>query len=269
MLFRRLFLCALFVGLCAGLIYSAVQRLQIIPIIAAAEVFESALRGEPAAAVSHHPPGAAAHVHEHDEGAWEPEEGFERTFWNVVSNVLGAVGFSLLLIPVFAWWDRQRGGEAASLRSGLLWGAVGWLCFFVWPSLGLRPELPGEVVADIHARQAWWLLAVVCAIGGLALLSFVVKGYWRWLGVPLLVLPFLIGAPQADGLAFAQFAAADAAQMAYLKAQFVVATALASAVQWLAIGAVAGIVIPRWLRPLLLADSGDRGALRSSVQRVA
>ena len=55
MLFRRLFLCALFVGLCAGLIYSAVQRLQIIPIIAAAEVFESALRGEPAAAVSHHP----------------------------------------------------------------------------------------------------------------------------------------------------------------------------------------------------------------------
>lgn len=265
MLFRRLFLCALLVGLCAGLAYSAVQRLQVVPIIAAAEVFESALPAEPAAAVPHHPPGAAAHVHAHDEGAWEPKEGFERIFWTVVSNVLGAVGFALLLIPVFAWWDRQRGGNAASLRSGLLWGAAGWLCFFVWPSLGLRPELPGEAAADIHARQAWWLLAVVCAIGGLALLSSV-KAHWRWLGVPLLVLPFVIGAPHADGPAFAQFAADAAAQMEQLKSQFVVATAVASAVQWLAIGAVAGIVVPRWLRPLL-ADTGNRGALPSSAQR--
>lgn len=267
MLFRRLFLCALLVGLCAGLAYSAVQRLQVIPIIAAAEVFESALPAEPAAAVPHHPPGTAAHVHEHDESAWEPAKGFERIFWTVVSNVLGSVGFALLLIPVFAWWDRQRGGHAASLRSGLLWGLAGWLCFFVWPSLGLRPELPGEVAAGVHARQAWWLLAVVCAIGGLGLLSWV-KVNWRWLGVPLLVLPFVIGAPHAHGPAFGQFDADAAAQLAQLKAQFIVATALASAVQWLAIGAFAGLVIPRWLRPLL-ADSGDRGMLESSVQRVA
>lgn len=267
MLFRRLFLCALLVGLCAGLAYSAVQRLQVVPIIVAAEVFESALPPEPAAAVPHHPPGTEAPVHEHDDAAWEPAEGFERIFWTVVSNVLGAVGFALLLIPMFAWWDRQRGGHAASLRSGLLWGAAGWLCFFVWPALGLHPELPGEAAADLHARQAWWLLAVLCAIGGLALLSSA-RGYWRWLGLPLLVLPFVIGAPHADGPAFARFAADAAAQLAQLKAQFVVATALASAVQWLAIGAIAGLVIPRWLRPLL-ADIGDRGALQPSVQRTA
>lgn len=267
MLFRRLFLCALLVGLCAGLAYSAVQRLQVVPIIAAAEVFESALPAEPAAAEPHHPPGTAAHVHEHGEAAWEPAEGFERIFWTVLSNVLGAVGFALLLIPAFAWWDRQRGGQAASLRSGLLWGAAGWLCFFVWPALGLQPELPGEAAADIHARQAWWLLAVVCAIGGLTLLG-AFKGYRRWLGVPLLALPFVIGAPHAQDPAFGQFAAEAAAQLTQLKAQFIVATALASAVQWLAIGAFAGLVIPRWLRPLL-ADTGARPTLQSSVQRVA
>lgn len=269
MLFRRLFLCALLVGLCAGLAYSAVQRLQVVPIIAAAEVFESALPSEPAAAEPHHPPGTAAHDHEHahDAGAWEPGEGFERIFWTVVSNVLGAVGFALLLIPVFAWWDRHQGGNAASLRSGLLWGAAGWLCFFLWPSLGLRPELPGEAAAAIDGRQAWWLLAVACASGGLALLSLV-KGHRRWLGVLLLLLPFVIGAPHASGPAFAQFAADAAAQLEALKAQFVIATALASAVQWLAIGAIAGVVIPLWLRPLLV-DSGDRGALQASVQRVA
>ena len=99
----------------------------------------------------------------------------------------------------------------------------------------------------------------------MALLSSI-KAHWRWLGVPLLVLPFVIGAPHADGPAFAQFAADAAAQMEQLKSQFVVATAVASAVQWLAIGAVAGIVVPRWLRPLL-ADTGNRGALPSSAQR--
>lgn len=43
MLFRRVFLCALLVELGGGLITSAVQRCQIVPIIAAAEVFEAKL----------------------------------------------------------------------------------------------------------------------------------------------------------------------------------------------------------------------------------
>jgi cobalt transporter subunit CbtA len=263
MLFRRLFLCALLVGVCAGLAYSAVQRLQVIPIIAAAEVFESALPPEPAPAAHAHAPGA--HVHEH--GAWEPQDGFERIFWTVVSNLLGASGFALLLIPAFAWWDRQRGGNAASWRSGLLWGVAGWLCFYVWPSLGMRAELPGEAAADTQLRQAWWLLAAACAIGGLALLAFVAN-QWRWLGLALLVLPFVVGAPHADGPPFAQFSAEAAVQMAQLKSQFVVATAIASAVQWLVIGALAGLLIPRWLRPLLL-DSGNRGALQPTLRRTA
>ena len=258
MLFRRLFLSALLAGLCAGLAYSAVQRLQVIPIIAAAEAFESTLPREAPPAAQPHLPGATAHSH--DEAAWEPQDGFERIFWTVVSNVLGATGFALLLIPAFAWWDRQSGGNAASLRSGLLWGAAGWFCFFVWPALGLGPELPGEAAAALQARQIWWLLTVLCAATGLALLT-AGKGHSRWLAASLLALPFVFGAPHADGPAFAQFSADAAAQMEQLKSRFVVATAIASAVQWLAIGALAGVVIPRWLRPLL-ADSGDRGALR-------
>jgi predicted cobalt transporter CbtA len=79
--------------------------------------------------------------------------------------------------------------------------------------------------------------------------------------VSLLALPFVFRAPHADGPALAQFSADVAAQMEQLKSRFVFATAIASAVQWLAIGTLAGVVIPRWLRPLL-ADSSDRGALR-------
>lgn len=264
MLFRRLFLCALLVGLCAGLFHSAVQRFQVVPLIAAAEGFESALAPEPA--VPHaHEAGAAAGAHNHP--AWEPQDGFERTFWTVVANVLGATGFALVLIPAVAWWDRQRGGSAASWRTGLVWGAAGWLCFFVWPALGLRPELPGELSAALHARQAWWLLAVACAAAGLGLLA-VAKGRWRWLGVLFLGLPFLVGAPHADAPAFARYAADAAAQMEQLKAQFLIATALASALHWLVLGAAAGLVTARWLRPLLAAPSGA-GAARSAVRRTA
>jgi cobalt transporter subunit CbtA len=265
MLFRRLFLCALLAGLCAGLVYSAVQRWQVVPLIAAAEVFESATAPAAAPAHDHHPPGTAAHTH--DAAAWEPQDGIERVFWTVVANVLGATGFALLLTPALAWWDRQRGGAAASWRSGLLWGAAGWLCLFVWPSIGMRPELPGEAAAALHLRQSWWLLAVVCAAGGLALLAFA-KGHWRWLGLPLLLLPFVIGAPHADGPAFADFPAEAAAQMQLLKSQFVVATAVASALQWLVLGAVSGVVVARWLRPLLAAPSAG-GALPASVRHAA
>ncbi|MGI9327991.1 MAG: CbtA family protein [Pseudomonadales bacterium] len=242
MLFTRLLLCALLVGLCAGLANSAVQRLQVVPIIAAAEAIES----KPLPAVAHaHEPDAANHSR--DESTWQPQAGFERTFWTVVANILGATGYALLLIPALAWRDWQTGNKAATLRGGLVWGLAGWFCLFVWPALGLRPELPGEAAAAIHLRQAWWLLAVVCAAGGLALLTLA-KRQWRWLGLPLLAMPLLVGAPHADGPAFAH----HAVQLQQLKAQFVVATAIASAVHWLVLGAVAALAIRRWLRPVLV-----------------
>lgn len=263
MLFRRLFLCALFVGLFAGLATSAVQRWTTVPLIAAAEVFESAL--EPEAPAEHvHAAGVAAHEHEHDAAAWEPEDGLERGFWTVVANALGATGFALLLIPALAWWDRQHGGAAASLKTGLLWGLGGWVAVFAWPSLGLHPELPGEVAAGLYPRQAWWLLAVVCAAGGPALLALG-SGKRRWLGVPLLALPFVVGAPLPDGSAFARFPSEAAVQMQALQSQFVVATAVTSVVQWLVIGALSGWVVARWLRPLLAEPFGTslpRGTVR-------
>jgi cobalt transporter subunit CbtA len=274
MLFRRLFLCALLAGLCAGLSYSLAQRLQVIPIIAAAEVFESALQAKDPVAVPHgessgsalrqlREPDAGAGAHAHEEEAWEPQDGLERTFWTVVANALGSTGFALIFLPAFAWWDRQRAGAAASLPTGLLWGAAGWMCFFLWPAIGLRPELPGEAASALSARQAWWLLAVVCAVLGLALLALV-RARVRWLGLPVLMLPFFIGAPHIHEPAFAAFSAAEAGQLEALKSQFFTATALANAVQWLALGACAGWLVPRWLRPLL-ARQEDRASANSSA----
>lgn len=254
MLFRRLFLCALLVGVLTGLFDSAVQRWQVVPLILAAEVFEVA--GEQQAAQHEHAAGAAAHSHEAQ--AWEPETGFERTAYTVLANVLNAIGSALLLLPLMAFVNRQRGGHALSLkndysqtiRHGLLWGSAAWVCLFAMPAIGLPPELPGMQAAALQARQLWWLLTVACGAGGLALLCLV-RAKWRVLGLALLVLPYAIGAPHHEGSAFAGMGLEATVQMQELASRFVVATSIASAVQWLLLGTLCAVAVARWLAPVI------------------
>ena len=253
MLFRRLFLCALLVGLLTGLFDSAVQRWQIVPLILAAEVFEASA-APPQVEHAH----AAGATHSHEAQAWAPQDGLERTAYTVLANVLNAIGSALLLMPLLAFWNRQRAGQplalhkgyGASMRYGLLWGAAGWVCLFALPALGQAPELPGMQAAALHERQVWWSLTVACGAGGLAVLGMV-RAKWRVLGLGLLVLPFAIGAPQHAGSPFAGMEADVALQMQQLVSRFVVATAVASAVQWLLLGTLSALAVARWLSPLL------------------
>ncbi len=251
MLFRRLFLCALLVGVLTGLFDSAVQRWQVVPLILAGEVFEAAAVPE-----AHEPEGGAAHSHGPE--TWAPQDGLERTGYTVLANALNDIGSALLLLPFMAWWNRQRGGRPLALRNGhgacvrhgLLWGAAAWFCLFALPALGLPPELPGMQAAPLHARQLWWVLTAVCGAGGLAMLCLV-RAKWRVLGLGLLVLPFAVGAPQLEGSPFTGLGAQAAAQMQLLAARFAVATAVASALQWLLLGALCALAVARWLSPLL------------------
>lgn len=270
MIFQRLLICALLAGLGAGFTSSAVQRWSVIPIINAAEAYESAHEASAKAVVTKEtikqaaPPvqaqlqitnqvkshDHASHEHDGHDSAWAPEDGVERTFWTVVANVSTSFGFALILLPAIAWWDLKRDGNAATFYTGLIWGAVGWLCFFLWPALGMRPELPGEVSASLQSRQTWWVLTVACACIGFGFI-LTVRSQLRWLGLVFLALPFLIGVPKIAALPFSEYSTEIAMQMEILAKKFFTATALANAAQWLVLGAISGLLVPLRLRSVL------------------
>ena len=252
MLFRRLVLCALAVGALAGLFLSAVQQWQVLPIIAAAEAHESAgVAASTAAPVdAHH--DHAMHADAHADAEWEPADGAERRLWTAIANMLTASGFALLLLSAMAARETLRGRPRASSATGLLWGAAGWLCVFALPALGLPPEIPGGAAAALHERQLWWLLAAACGATGLAVLAFG-RMPWRLLGLAIIALPFAVGAPHLEVGAYAGYPADIAREMEALAGRFALATALANALYWLALGALSGFAVARWVRPAITA----------------
>lgn len=258
MLFRRIIFAALLVGGLSGLLLSAVQRWQVIPIIDAAEQFENARTPQAVGAAgdiaaghsdSH---GDASHGHDHEAEAWAPADGLERIAFTLLSNVLAAFGFALMMMAAMAIVVRQqtlalrRAGAKLDWRYGLLWGVAGYLVFFVAPSLGHPPEIPGTVSAPLGSRQVWWMLAAGCTAAGLAALVFA-KSPWRWGGLVLLALPHLLGVPQSGMSPFVGFPADAAAEMNRLSQQFVWATALANVVFWLALGGLSGWAVQRFV----------------------
>ncbi len=257
MLFRRIIFAALLVGGLSGLLLSAVQRWQVIPIINAAEQFENARIPQAARAASEEAPvhshGDHSHAaHEHEAGAWEPAEGVERIGFTVLANVLAAFGFALMMMAAMAMVVRQqalaprRTAPRLDWRYGLLWGVAGYMVFFLAPSLGHPPEIPGSVAAPLGARQLWWMLAAGCTAAGLAVTVFG-RSPWRWGGLALLALPHVIGVPESGMSPFVGFPADVAADMNRLARQFVWATALANAAFWLALGGLSGWAIQRFV----------------------
>lgn len=240
MLFRRIVLYALLVGASAGLLLTAVQWWQVIPIIHSAERFEGEAATAPAHEIAGHQHTGHERQqvgHEHSADDWEPAAGVERTSFTVLAKVLTAIGFALVLLPVMVVSTRPTAGSKINWSKGLFWGAAGYAVFYLAPALGLPPEVPGAVAAPLEARQLWWLFAVTCTAAGLAGAAFG-KSPWRWAALGLLVLPHVVGAPYSPVAAFSEHSAAAAAELERLADQFIGATAIANGVFWLALGLV-------------------------------
>ena len=194
---RRIAFAAVASGLIAGLLLTAIQQLQVVPLIRAAEAFEAV----------------------HDAAA-------PSILATLAANIVLASAFALFLGAAMALAPR------ADWRAGVIWGAAGYVAFFVAPSIGLPPELPGTEAAALHERQLWWAATVTCSAAGLWMVVFGKNAVMRAIGVLLLVSPHVAGAPQP--------ALHHTAAPADLAADFVRATYLANALFWLALGALAG-----------------------------
>ncbi len=227
---RRVLVTGLTAGLLAGLFAAAIQISWITPIIQQAEIYESAEAPDPASR-----PGAsgasfvlpATRRLEGDEGAWAPEDGIERTLFTVLANVLTGVGFGFILVAAFTLSGRQ-----VDPGRGVLWGLAGFAVFTLAPALGLPPELPGMVAADLGARQTWWIGTVVSSAGGLALIVFARHRLLKGLGLVLLLAPHAVGAPHPG-----QFGTKVPGELA---AEFAVASLFTAALFWTALGGIAG-----------------------------
>lgn len=220
---RGILQAALAAGLVAGLFFFAVQAVTTRPLIVRAEVFERAEQREAP---------QAAHGHADAEHAWEPAEGVERAAYTLAADVLIGVGYAFLLVGAIG-----VSGRAVTLRSGLAWGAAGFLVFVAAPSLGLPPEPPGGHPADLLARQVWWLGTACATAAGLWLAARRGQPWLRGTGVMLLAVPHLIGAPQP--------VAVSAGAHAALAVQFVWASLAANAALWATLGLAVGWLLPR------------------------
>lgn len=177
-MFRALVFSSVLVGLIVGGAVTVAQHFGTIPLILKGEVYEEAAESEHAR-------------HESAVTAWEPRDGFERNAYTTLANILTATGFALLLAGIYAMRSRP-----VTWREGLFWGLSGFLVFTVAPSLGLPPQLPGTPVAPIEARQFWWIATAAATAGGLGLIVFQRAGWAVALGILVIVLPHVIGAPQ-------------------------------------------------------------------------
>ena len=180
-----------------------------------------------------HVAGEAAQPHEHPASglvadASTPSSRGRRVFLTGVANVTLAIGFGLLLCAAM-----HLRGNVTGWRSGVLWGLAGYIVFFVAPSLGLPPELPGTAAAPLAQRQHWWLEAVVASGIGLSLLCFAPRWYGKLAGLVSLLAPHLLGAPHLQNAA--------SAAPAQIADAFVGATALANAVMWISLGTLVGV----------------------------
>ena len=227
---KRVLLAGLVAGLIGGIVISIIQAFTTTPLILHAEAFE----GASASGHTHGSAGGDSHATPGDEAeVWAPADGIERTLFTSFGNIVAGVGFALMLVAGFA----LHGGEIDG-RRGIIWGLAGFAVFSLAPALGLPPEVPGAMTADLVSRQGWWLSTAAATALGLGLMIFGPKSVWIVLGAVILAAPHIVGAPQPD-----KFGGPVPPELA---AHFVAASLVTAAVFWAVLGWLSGTFYRRF-----------------------
>jgi len=235
---RKILTVAIFAGVLSGMGISVIQEFTTTPLILEAEKYEKAAAPGTDSAVGFLPaafvPVSSGETHDEAEGGdWAPVDGLERLLYTGLSNTITGVGFALLLVAGYVIYGGRVDG-----RLGVIWGAAGFAVVTLGPGLGLPPELPGLMAADLEGRQAWWFGAVFGTALGIWLMVFRTEWVFRILGIGVLVLPHLIGAPYPSEVG------GDVPPE--LAAHFAAASLVTSAVFWAMLGWLSGVFYERF-----------------------
>lgn len=239
----RLLSAALAAGFLAAVVVTGLELTLTSPLIAVAERYE---QREPTHQADTGLPIVLAHAgHDHAAPdaapAWQPGEGLPRMAFTALATLVGAVGYALLLGAVMIACGREP-----TLQIGFAFAVAGFASAALAPGLGLPPELPGSEAAPLAARQAWWVMTA--ASTGMGLYLIVVRRALIAIlgGLVLIVVPHIVGAPQAPEAASALPAA--------LAAQFAARSLAISFVFWALIGLGLG-----WAWQAFARDGSTRG----------
>lgn len=237
-MFKAIFTAALLTGLLGGVGISLVQEVITTPLIFQAEEYENADASDGQFKLASY---ILAHGKEtHDaagEKQWAPENGIERFAYTALANVLLGVGFALLLVASYTMQSDKING-----RTGVIWGMAGFAIFTLSPSLGLAPEIPGSMAAELVARQTWWLAAAASTALGLWLMIFPKDALFCAAGLIVIALPHAIGAPHPE-----EFGGLVPAELA---AQFAAASIVTGAIFWVMLGWLSGTFYQRYTAEL-------------------
>ena len=191
---NRILATAIVAGALAGVFVFGAHMVKVVPLIQAAEVYESSK----SASTPDHAHGdkkenakatpVSAHNHEADE--WAPENGMERTLYTLLADLIMGVGFGLMLTAVIAISKRE-----VDWQKGILWGLAGFCAVTAFPALGLAPEMPGMQAAALAERHVWWGATVAASSVGLGMMFLMQSWALRIGGAILLTVPHIIGAP--------------------------------------------------------------------------
>ncbi|MDH6232619.1 cobalt transporter subunit CbtA [Mesorhizobium soli] len=242
--FRNVVFIAAIAGLLSGLALAAMQSFTTVPLILQAEVYEEAGGGHDHGS-AHNMPGmemsapatgevaASGEAAAPAEEAWEPANGLERNSFTVFADIVTGIGYALVLVAV-----SEFAGGVSSWRNGVFWGLAGFAVFTLAPGLGLPPELPAMPAADLAGRQVWWIGTAIATAAGLGLIAFRSSLGFSLLGLALIVVPHVIGAPQP--------ASYETPIPESLHHQFVVAVTVTNLIFWVVLGALVGIIRGRF-----------------------
>lgn len=231
---KRMIVSALFAGCAAGLIAALLHFAFVQKYILLGEMYESG-------AMMHFMDGGDTHPTETSATTLVAETGhahhpqtaasdWQRNGLTALFMLILYTSYGMLLTAGFAFADSL--GRRIGPSEGMLWGIAGFAAFQLAPAMGLAPELPGTIAADLAARQTWWWCTVIGTGGGIALLAYGRKTWMFILAGALLAGPHVIGAPEPEG-----FFGSAPPEVAAAFAARVLGTAL---VVWACLGWLAG-----------------------------